>query len=148
MFTESEALGRRLIEALLKTQDTLCAYLASELASYELDLLSYRLLCSLAEEGAASVTELAERLGFSVSQRTNALRVLEEKHLVQRTANPADRRSTLVGLSERGATLFGSTRHLHRSLADVLTDSSDFSYYDLRDLIRLTEKLSSLLEGQ
>lgn len=148
MFTESEALGRRLIEALLQAHGALCAYLASELAVYELDLLSYRLLCSLAEEGTASVTELAERLGLSVSQRTSALRVLEEKHLVQRTANPADKRSTLVGLSERGATLFSSTRHLHRSLAETLTDSSDFSYYDLRDLIRLSEKLSSLLECQ
>jgi DNA-binding MarR family transcriptional regulator len=61
------------------------------------------LVAYLASEGPATVSELAEALGVSLPAASTLTRALEERGLVERREDPADRRRTVVALDERTA---------------------------------------------
>ena len=62
----------------------------------------YRLLAALEERGPASQAALGRGTGIDRSDVTAALVELEERGLVQRTVNPADRRRNVVSITAAG----------------------------------------------
>lgn len=62
------------------------------------------LLLSLLEESEAGVRQkdLAEKIGINASSLSEQIDRLEADHYLERKANPADRRSTLILLTEKG----------------------------------------------
>ena len=63
----------------------------------------YRLLAALDEQGPASQAALGRGTGIDRSDVTAALVELEERGLVQRNVNPADRRRNVVSITAAGA---------------------------------------------
>ena len=61
-----------------------------------------RALGRVAEYGPITPKELASRLTLTTGTITPLLDALEESGLVERTPNPADRRSVLIRLSDKG----------------------------------------------
>jgi DNA-binding MarR family transcriptional regulator len=64
----------------------------------------YRLLAALEEEGPASQAALGRGTGIDRSDVTAALVTLEERGLVQRDVNQADRRRNVVSITAAGMT--------------------------------------------
>jgi MarR family transcriptional regulator, lower aerobic nicotinate degradation pathway regulator len=64
----------------------------------------YRLLAALAESGPASQAALGRGTGIDRSDVTAVLVTLEERGLVQRDVNQADRRRNIVSITAAGTT--------------------------------------------
>jgi DNA-binding MarR family transcriptional regulator len=67
-----------------------------------MDLLSWRALMTLNEEGQSSVSEIAERSVTRLSTMTRVVQRLEKKKMVKLSRRPSDARVTEVRLTARG----------------------------------------------
>ncbi|MFI2258608.1 MarR family winged helix-turn-helix transcriptional regulator [Streptomyces tubercidicus] len=78
----------------------------------------YAVLASLQEYGPGSQAELSSRSGIYRSDMVGVLNELTERHLVERTPDPTDRRRNIITLSPQGR------RHLRHldTLLDTLHD--------------------------
>ncbi|MBF9068828.1 MarR family winged helix-turn-helix transcriptional regulator [Streptacidiphilus fuscans] len=88
-----------------------------------LDEVTYPVLSGLARTGPCSAADLAGRIGLDRSGVTRRADRLEVAGLLRREPDPADRRATLLALTEAGERTIRATRerlaeHIERSLAD------------------------------
>ena len=87
--------------------------------------------------------ELAASNGCTPPTMTGIVDTLEKKGLVTRQPNPADRRSLLVTLTEKGRALEGSTPNLERIYASCCVG---LSAEEFRQLGSLLQKLHQSLD--
>ncbi|MBV8369651.1 MAG: MarR family transcriptional regulator [Candidatus Eremiobacteraeota bacterium] len=73
-------------------------------------------LAHLHESGPARISELHERFGHRRSTLTSVLDRLEQRALIARKNDPADRRSFIVSLTPRGRSLAAA---VHRALLEI-----------------------------
>jgi DNA-binding MarR family transcriptional regulator len=66
------------------------------------DELTYPVLSGLARVGACSAADLAREVGLDRSNVTRRADLLERAGLLRREPDPADRRATLLALTDRG----------------------------------------------
>ncbi len=81
---------------------------AANLAGDELDLAGFDVLLTLRRQGrgrALSPSELAQDMMISTSAMTNRLDRLQKRGLIERQADPADRRALRIVLTEAGFAL-------------------------------------------
>ncbi len=103
-------------------------------------------LASIERHGPLTPSELAE---IERIQRPSATRIvarLEEAELVERVADPADRRSFTVGINAEGRTLMKKLRT--RKNAYLARRLRGLDEADLATLDRAAEILEDLLEGE
>jgi DNA-binding MarR family transcriptional regulator len=81
---------------------------------------SYAILSELSLDGWLTNGQIAERLGMSTGGVTPALDRLERAAFVERSSNPADRRSSVVSITLKGQGVL-------RSATDVLADELEGS---------------------
>ncbi|MET9143945.1 MarR family transcriptional regulator [Streptomyces sp. NPDC004042] len=86
-----------------------------------LDELTYPVLSALARTGPRSAADLASEVGLDRSGVTRRASRLEAAGLVRREPDPADRRASLLVLTEEGERAVGElrerlVRHIARSL--------------------------------
>ncbi|AZM46624.1 MarR family transcriptional regulator [Streptomyces sp. WAC 06738] len=86
--------------------------LVADIAAYGLRLPHFATLTALADFGPLPQHALADHLGFNRSHLVGYLDTVEERGLVGRTRDPADRRRQLVALTAEG-------RRLQRRLLKV-----------------------------
>jgi MarR family transcriptional regulator, lower aerobic nicotinate degradation pathway regulator len=79
--------------------------LVAALAEHELRLIDFAVLLSLDDFGARSQQQLADSLDFDKSDLVGRIDRLEQRELVTRSQDPADRRRNLVKLTRRGRAL-------------------------------------------
>ncbi|WP_035852052.1 MarR family winged helix-turn-helix transcriptional regulator [Kitasatospora azatica] len=84
------------------------------------DELTYPVLSGLARTGPRSAAELAAEVGLDRSGVTRRASQLEAAGLVRREADPADRRATLLLLTEEGEQVVARLRH---RLAGIIAGS-------------------------
>ncbi|WP_431710105.1 MarR family winged helix-turn-helix transcriptional regulator [Glutamicibacter uratoxydans] len=90
--------------------------------------------------GGLRNSQLAERLRIAARSATEVVDQLQEKQLVQRTADPSDRRAWIITLSDRGRELAALIR------TDRQLQMSDFfARLDAADQQTLHRILSSLI---
>jgi DNA-binding MarR family transcriptional regulator len=78
------------------------------------------------KHGAASMSELAGSLGVSVPTISKSIDVLEERCWVERCADPADRRHTMVRLTANGLRVTAAMRRrTERHVAGLLASLSE-----------------------
>ncbi|MGV9271666.1 MarR family winged helix-turn-helix transcriptional regulator [Kitasatospora sp. NPDC003701] len=94
-----------------------------------LDAVTYPVLSALARTGPCSAAGLAEEIGLDRSGVTRRASRLEAAGLLRREPDPADRRATLLTLTEAGQRVIAATRerlagHIEASLADWPDDEA------------------------
>ncbi len=96
------------------------------------------------ERTSISQREIQKEFGIRGSTAANMLRLMENNHLITRTASPQDARQNVVVLTETGHQLY--TQHLtfiqefEQTLQNGLTDD------ELKQFFAITEKLKKNLE--
>jgi len=101
---------------LMAAHDTLMKQFQTELRSeFDLSLPQYDVLrrLSLAGEACVRMGEVADALLFSSGAATKVLDRLVDRGLVERGADPDDRRTVLVGLTDDGRALFARAQRTH-----------------------------------
>lgn len=92
-----------------------------------LSLARFRVLQALASSGRLRMNELSAALGVVPRTVTTIIDALENDHMVARLADPADRRATLLEITEEGLGQLHRLRAVHDAAAaelfDVLTQA-------------------------
>jgi len=83
---------------------------AETLAPWEITPAHLRALRTLARHGTMRLSELAERLEIAPRTATEVVDALQAPDLVRRRADPADRRATLVEVTEHGTSVLAEIR--------------------------------------
>jgi DNA-binding MarR family transcriptional regulator len=109
----------------------------------------YAILVALNDQKDRSLplTRIAERLDYSQSRMSHAVARLEESGWVERVSDSADRRVTLLHLTDAGRNAFAAASVGH--IAEVRrVFFSALDEQDLNDLRRIGGKLFSSLAGR
>lgn len=96
-------------------------------------------LLSHAEPEGLRNSQLADKLHIAARSTTEVVDQLEEKQLIIRTPDPADRRATLITLSASGKAQISELSRLRREGMDSYFDK--LSPKDRKELTRLLEVL-------
>lgn len=107
----------------------------------DLDRSAYGILCRLADEGPQRLGSLAHAFGLDPSTITRQVQALEQAGLAQRTTDPADRRASLLDLTDEGRSVQASTRALRRGRLQTII--SDWSGVETAEFGRLLEKFNA-----
>jgi DNA-binding MarR family transcriptional regulator len=90
-----------------------------------LDRAGYTVLSSLGEHGPSRLSELSPRIGVDISTACRQVQHLERLGLVDRVADPADRRASRLRLSGEGERVLALLRAARRdAVAAVIADWS------------------------
>ncbi len=107
----------------------------------DLAVMGYVILTTLKRCGATHAGALIETLGMDKSLLSRQLRALEELGLVERELDPADKRSSILTLTELGRERVNTVQAADRAaLYGQLRD------WEVNDLNRLAELLSRVNE--
>ena len=103
-------------------------------------------LATIERHGPLTPTELARAEGIQRPTATRIVAHLEEADLVERTADPADRRSFAISASAHGKGLLRRLRS--RKNAYLARQLQRLEQEDVATLARATELLEEMLEGE
>jgi DNA-binding MarR family transcriptional regulator len=92
----------RVMDAFERFQATLMRVHVPHLLELSLTLAQMRTLYLVAAEGTMRMSEVAERLGTAASTSTGVVDGLVQLNLLERDADPGDRRQVLVRTTEAG----------------------------------------------
>lgn len=95
---------------------------------------------------AASVAEIAARMGVSVPAVSRTLRFLQERSLIERTVDEDDRRSVRVTITEEGREQLRD--NMTRVVAALNRILSVFTEDEMRTIAELYSKFASATEKQ
>jgi DNA-binding MarR family transcriptional regulator len=107
------------------------------LEPWDLTPSQFRAAGVVARHGPVRLSVLAEHLRIAPRSATEVVDDLESRGLVARSPDPADRRATLVALTEAGAALFHEIRAArHAQSADLFATLSEEDRAELGRLLR------------
>jgi DNA-binding MarR family transcriptional regulator len=112
-------------------------------AALELNLTQASLLVFLHEAGPLRQTQLASRLGLGRAATGATVDLLEQRGLVERQADPDDRRAWLVTMTARGRRQIAPIAEIDRELREELR--RDIPRSERQQLTRLLLRLQSNL---
>jgi DNA-binding MarR family transcriptional regulator len=108
---ERPALARALAAADV-FQQRLMALHATEFTALDITMAQAKLLYVVANAGELSMSEIALRLGVTVSTSSGAVDRLVELGLLARTEDPSNRRQVCVSVTQMGTTTLEQVREL------------------------------------
>jgi DNA-binding MarR family transcriptional regulator len=107
------------------------------LEPWEINPGQARALAVLKRHGPLRLSVLAEHLGIAPRSATEVVDGLEERGLVARHPDPADRRATLVALTDEGTRVSAAVRAARTAEAErFFGDLSDSDQADLARILR------------
>jgi DNA-binding MarR family transcriptional regulator len=98
-----------------------------------------RRLRTLSRHGTMRLSELSVHLHIAPRSATEVVDALESRDLVRRSPDPADRRATLVDLTEHGVSILDAVRAARGTETERVFDR--LSLADRDDLARILRKL-------
>jgi DNA-binding MarR family transcriptional regulator len=123
----------------------LIARLARQLRQHgpgDLTLSQWSALATVEQHAPLRIGDLAERERVSAPTATRLVAMLAEAGLLERTGDPADRRSAYVALSQQGRDKLEGARSIRTaSLATRISALPEGDADRLRDLLPLLEQL-------
>lgn len=123
-------------DAVLMTLARLGRRLRQRMPGEQLELTAILLLKVLLHEGPLRPSALADALGVDASTVSRQVRHLEDRGLLERTADPDDRRASRLALSEEGRARLEEGAQCRRALvADLLESWSDEDRDRLKTLL-------------
>jgi DNA-binding MarR family transcriptional regulator len=130
MVETTQATGRpalaRTLAAFEVFQQRLMALHAVEFTTLDITMAQAKMLYVVATAGELSMSEIALRLGVTVSTSSGAVDRLVDLGLLARSEDPSNRRQVRVSVTETGSRTLGqlrelSTRHL-RNMLELVSD--------------------------
>ncbi|PWE27963.1 homoprotocatechuate degradation operon regulator HpaR [Pararhodobacter marinus] len=118
--TSLRTTSRSLPIALLRARETVMGPVREMLADSGINEQKWRVLRVLDESGPLDQSLLAEKSCLQLPSLTRILRAMEEQGLVTRAMDPADRRRSIVSISEAGHTVIQDRADANRRLFDRL----------------------------
>ncbi len=109
------------------------------LAPWDLTPSYLRALRVLRRHGVMRLSELSERLRIAPRSTTEVVDALQSRGLVERRPDPADRRATLVEVTEHGASVLDAIRAARGTEAERVFGR--LSQADRADLVRILRQL-------
>ena len=109
------------------------------LAPWDITPSALRALRILGRDGAMRLSELSEHLRIAPRSVTEVADTLEARGLAERRPDPADRRATLIGLTEHGASVLDAIRAARGTEAERVF--AKLSATDRANLARILRKL-------
>ena len=131
--------GNELVDALLHAAHRVRTSTDASLRCRELSLPGYKLLKALAETDR-SMREVSDLLRISPRTVTGIIDGLQARALVSRRPHPADRRVTLLHLTEEGARRLDEARHLAERARDAAIEDLDAA--EQETLCRLLDRVA------
>jgi DNA-binding MarR family transcriptional regulator len=117
--------------------------LRQEMSVGDLTLSQWSALATVEESGPLRIGELAEREHMSAPTATRVAAALEERGLVTRVVDAADRRSTLLSLAPQGAAMLQQVRRERTAqLAGRLARLDPADVARLMDALPVLEQLT------
>lgn len=111
---------------------------SSSLTAPQLTILAY-----LADEGECRISDIAKAEGIRMPTASNALHQLQDRGLVERVRDEADRRGVKVRLTEKGESEFARvSAERCAALAAVFETLTDEELAEARALAPLIQKLA------
>jgi len=104
------------------------------------------LLHMVCSAGRVRLSELAAQVQLDLSTVSRHARALEAAGYLERTADPADRRSVVLSLTDAGRKVLDDTFARRRAILDAALQ--DWSADDVGTLRQLLDRLASGLERQ
>ncbi len=87
---------------------------AARCQAHGLSMIGFQAIALLEMNGAMPMTRLADEIGVALPNATGIVGRLEERGIVERTRDAADRRLVLVGLTDQGRRLIGEMEAVRR----------------------------------
>ncbi|WP_315788425.1 MarR family transcriptional regulator [Fischerella sp. JS2] len=110
----------------METIPLLMRFIRADMRTHSADSLSIPQLRSLAflkRNPGASLSEVAEHLGVTCATASTTIERLVQRHLVQRTDHPQERRRVVLNLTEEGKQLLEQSQQKTRAhIAEILKD--------------------------
>lgn len=126
------------IGQLWRTSQTAMRAVEANLKRYDLDMAGFDVLLTLRRQGgdkALTPGELARDMMMSPPAMTNRIDRLAARKLVERNADPDDRRALRVRLSEKGRALADTAVETHLAVEEELLSSLSQSERDQLSLL-------------
>jgi len=120
------------------------AQAAADRPGPHLERATFGLLCQLVDQGPMRTTALAEAVYCDASTVSRQVQQLVGLGLVERQADPADGRATLLAASRKGRGCLAKARvHRDRRIAELIVD---WSPTDRERLIELLDRFNTAFE--
>ena len=132
-----------LVEAFTELGPTWVRWVNACLPSDAVSYVRMRLLTALQRDGEQSMGELATGLGVTPRRVTALVEALEADGLVERRPHPADRRSTLVAITDGGLKAQQVGWEQHR--AEVAQAFGDLSRTEQAQLLSISRTLTQIM---
>lgn len=120
-------------------------HLSTASGEVDLDRSAYGILCRIADDGPQRLGAIAAAFGLDPSTITRQVQALEKAGLAVRSPDHADRRASILDLTEEGLDALNRTREFRRQrLEELLRDWSDG---DRNEFGRLLEKFNLSIDA-
>ncbi|MCA1583339.1 MAG: MarR family transcriptional regulator [Acidobacteria bacterium] len=138
--------GTRVWLMLMKAHRTLARHAARSITSLEMCFSDFAILEALLHKGPLPVTEVGRKIELTSGSITTAVDRLEARGLVERGADPADRRSRIVHLTAEGEKQISRVFAEHKTSMDHA--AAHLSAAERTTLIALLKKLGVTAQRQ
>lgn len=119
-------------------------HVSTSAGDFDLERSAYGILCRLADEGPQRLGSFATAFGLDPSTITRQVQALERAGMATRSTDDADRRASILALTDEGREVLDRTRaHRRQAFADAL---ADWSEQDRAELARLLAKLNATVD--
>lgn len=118
-------------------------HISTSSGTVNVDRSAYGIMCRLADEGPQRLGVLATTFGLDPSTITRQVQALEKAGLAVRSTDDADRRASILQLTDEGQVVLKQTRQYRRERLDELL--SDWPDKDRREFGRLLEQFNTSL---
>ncbi len=134
--------SRSLPIALLRARETVMGPIRDMLSQSGINEQKWRVLRVLDEEGPMEQTALASRACLLLSSLTRILKTMETEELLSRHVDAADRRKSIVSVTDKGRSLIH--RHLPESAAIMQRLEARYGAERMEQLLDLLEDLHDI----
>lgn len=134
--------GRSLPIALLRARETVMGPIRDMLATSGVNEQKWRVLRVVQEHGPMELTHVAQQACLLLPSLTRIIRAMEDEGLIDRATPDADRRKTIVTVTDAGHALIRAHAGASKAIFDRL--ERDFGHDNLETLLNLLEKLQTV----
>jgi MarR family 2-MHQ and catechol resistance regulon transcriptional repressor len=129
---EQSQLDLRLFRVWLKASKTIFDHVVKDIEKHGISIENFMILELLYSKGPHPVQKISEKMSIPSGSITYVVDKLEKKGLVERQANPNDRRASNVVLTEEGSVLFDEIFPKH---VDTISKNVSFITNEEKELL-------------